>query len=111
MFSCVILNLIYKRNPLSFDLVLLKHSINNNLTLAILILLTLLFNTYILLFIYLIISLNSFIITTYKSNNPKLFIILISSFYNIVVFNIIIISTLKNITLTPYYTITLVINI
>ena len=45
------LKLIYKRNPLSFNLVPLKHSMDSNLTLVIPISLTLLSNTYILLFI------------------------------------------------------------
>src|SRR6266568_7854035 len=95
MFFYVILNLIYKRDPLSFDLVLSKHSIDNNLTLAIPISLTLLSNTYILLFIYSTISLNSFIVTTYKSNDLKLSTILVSLFYNIVAFNIVAKGALK----------------
>src|SRR6266550_3477852 len=95
----MILNLIYKRNPLSFNLIPLNHSIDNNLTLVIPISLTLLFNAYVLLFIYSTISLNSFIVTTYKSSNPKLSTILMSLSCDIVVFNIIVIGTLKGMVL------------
>src|SRR6266702_1080480 len=111
MFSCIILNLIYERNFLSFNLVPLKRSMDNNLTLAIPISLTLLSSAYILLFIYLTISFNSFIVTTYESNDPKLSIILISPSYDIVAFNIITTSTLKGIALIPCHTVTLVVNI
>src|SRR6266568_6281366 len=109
-FSCVTLNLIYKRNPLSFNLVPSNHSIDNNLTLAIPISLTLLSNTYILLFIYLTISFNFFIITICKSNDFKLSTILMSSPYNIVAFNIVATGILKGIVSTSHYTITLVVN-
>ena len=105
------LNHICKRNPLSFNLVPLKHSIDSNLTLAIPILLTLLSSAYILLFIYLIIFLNFFIVTTYEFNNLELSTILVFSSCNMVTFNIITISTLKGIALIPCYTMTLVVNI
>src|SRR6266702_1661069 len=107
----MILNLICKRNPLSFNLVLSKHSIDSNLTLAIPISLTLLSNTCVLLFIYLIISLNSFIMTIYKSSDFELSTILISSPHDVVAFNIITTGALEGIVLTSYYTVTLVVNI
>ena len=84
---------------------------DNNLTLAIPISLTLLSNAYILLFIYLTISFNFFIITICKSNDFKLSTILMSSPYNIVAFNIVATGILKGIVSTSHYTITLVVNI
>ena len=111
MFSYMILNLIYKRNPLSFNLVPSNCLIDNNLTLVIPISLTLLSNAYVLLFIYLTISLNSLIVTTYKSNDPELSTILMSSFPDMVAFNIIAINALGGIVLTLYYTVTLIVNI
>ncbi len=49
--------------------------------------------------------------TIYESNDSKLFIILVSSPYDIVAFNIIATGALKGIVLTSYYIITLVVNI
>src|SRR6266705_2863168 len=110
-FSCMTLNCIYKRNPLSFDLVPSNRSIDNNLTLAIPISLTLFSNACVLLFIYLTISLNSFIVTIYKSNDFKLSIILVSSPYDVVAFNVVITGALRGIASTFCYTVTLVVNI
>ena len=64
--SCITLNFIYKRNPLSLNLIPLKYLMDGSLTLVIPTSLILLFNTYILPFIYLIISLNCPIVTIYK---------------------------------------------
>ena len=101
----MILNFIYKRNLLSFDLVLSKHSIDGNLTLVIPILLTLLSNTCVLLFIWSTISLNYFIITTCKSFMLSSSTILVSLSHEIVTFNIIAIGALGGIAsiLLSYY--------
>jgi hypothetical protein len=97
------LNFIYKRNPLSFNLVLSKRLINNNLTLVIPISLTLLFNTCKLSFIYSTIYLNYPIITIYKLIILSSFTILISS-YKVITLNIIATGTLKSIaSLMSYY--------
>ena len=106
----MILNFIYKRNPLSFNLFLLKHLMDSNLTLVIPISLTLLFNAYVLLFIYLTISFNSFIMITCKSSDPELFTILVSLSCDIVTFDVIATGVLKGIASTPCHTVTLVVN-
>src|SRR6266702_8049182 len=95
----MILNLICKRNPLSFDLVPSKHLINGNLTLVIPISLTLLSNACVLLFIWLIISFNCFIVTICKSSDFLLFTILVFLSRDIVVFNVIVIGALGGIAL------------
>jgi len=107
----MILNFICERNPLSFNLVLLNHSMDSNLTLAIPISLTLLSNACVLLFICLTISLNSLIVTTYESGDPKLFTILVSSSLDIVAFDVIVTGTLGGIISTPCYIVTLVVNV
>ena len=96
---------------MSFDLVLSKRSIDSNLTLAIPISLTLLFNAYILLFMCLIISFNSFIVIIYKSSDFELSTILVSSPHNIIAFDIVATGALKGIVLTPCHTVTLVVNV
>src|SRR6266571_4700476 len=102
---CMILNFICKRNFLSFDLVPLKRSINSNLILIIPISLTLLSNTYVLLFIWSTISFKSFIVTTYESNNFSLFIMLVFSSYKVVALNVVATGALKSIasTVSLYY--------
>ena len=89
----------------------LKRLMDNNLTLVIPILLTLLSNAYILLFIYLTISLNSLIMIICKSNDFELFTILMPFSRDMVAFDIIITGALGGMALIPCYTMTLVVNI
>src|SRR6266705_2680057 len=106
----MILNLIYERNPLSFNLVPLKRSIDSNLTLVIPISLTLLSNAYVLLFIWSTISLNSFIVTTCKSSDFSLSTILVSLSYEVVAFDIIATGALGGMASISCYIVTLVVN-
>src|SRR6266568_3357537 len=94
------LNLIYKRNPLSFDLIPSKHLTDGNLTLVIPISLTLLSNACMLLFMWSTISLNSFIVTIYKSGDLLLFAILVF-FCEVVAFDIVVTGALKGIASIP----------
>src|SRR6266571_1762030 len=104
IFFYVILNLICERNPLSFNLIPLNHSIDGNLTLVIPISLTLLSNAYVLLFIYSTISFNSLIMTTCEFSDPKLSTILMSSSLDVVAFNVVATGTLGGIVSTLCHT-------
>ena len=84
---------------------------DNNLTLDNPILLTLLSNAYVLLFMCLTISLSFFIVTIYKSSDSKLSTILVSSSYDVVVFDIIATGALGDIASTSCCIVTLVVNI
>src|SRR6266700_6301779 len=96
---CMILNFICEKNPLNFDLVPSKRSMDGNLTLVIPISLTLLFNACVLLFMWSTISLNCFIVTTYKSFIFLFFIILMSLSHEVVAFDIIATSVLRGMAL------------
>src|SRR6266702_2145670 len=100
----MILNLIYERNPLSFNLIPSKHLIDSNLTLVISISLTLLSNAYVLLFMWSTISFKSFIVITYKFGDSSFFTILVSLSREVVAFNIIAIGTLGGIVSMLRYT-------
>src|SRR6266568_4927741 len=78
-FSCMTLNCICERNPLSFNLVLSNCSIDSNLTLDNPILLTLLSNACWLLFIYSMTPYSSLIVTICESCVALLLTILILS--------------------------------
>src|SRR6266702_7255859 len=99
------LNFIYKRNPLSFDLVPSKRLIDNNFTLVIPILLTLLSNACVLLFIWSTISLNCFIVTTCESSILLSSTILVFLSCKVVAFDVIATGVLKGMALTflSYY--------
>src|SRR6266550_8477011 len=77
-FFCMTLNRIYKRNPLSFNLVPLNRSMDGNLTLDNSILLTLLSNACWLLFIWSMTPFSSLIMTIYEFYVMSLLTILIS---------------------------------
>ena len=97
---------------MSFDLVPSEHSMDGNLTLVIPISLTLLFNACVLLFIWSTTSLNSFIVTIYKSYDfVKPSAILVSLSCDVVAFDIIAAGVLGGIVSTFCRTVTLVVNV